>query len=757
MPIRSVLAALLAAALFASPLYAQKKDDAPQAPVFSEQVRIGFGEASKTYYKLGFWTPVEVMVRGGPKTVVGRMSLVAPDGDGIPAEVAREVQLDAGVAEPIRFLAPIGRADAGLRVRFDYQDQAGVAGQADRLLVESSDSYQSENLDAGRSLYLVLGSAVGLEDSILLEKTRWPESSTPEVVTLSTTRQLPTRWYGYQCVDLLVLTTSKPELYGQMSDAQRDALTEWVRMGGRVVISAGSASRPLLIPGGALHPFTPGKVDAFQDLNRSQGFDEYVEKSAPAARRKARLIASADQKMNVPFLREVQGQVVARDFDLPLIVRSVYGFGEVTFVAGDLDSRLFLDWTDAPQFHAALLDWPAAATAVKEGDNAGGGASMVGIRQSDISTQLRAGLDQFEGVRLVPFGLVAFLVVIYILLIGPGDYFFVKHFFKGRMEMTWITFPTIVLLVSVASYWLAGWMKGSRLRICQAAVIDVDLSHRNADGASDPLVRGTAWVNIFSPQTQRYHLSLAPVVPPDDTPTTRMLLSWLGLPEHGLGGMNSNEASMAGTAYSLDLEKNSIDRVPVQVWSTKAITGRWNQTGVELAEGKLTGAGDEISGGSITSHVDLKNCFLAFGNSYYAMGELKAGVAVPVPVRTRLDLFNRLRNTQLVSKDDKFSQTFESSPYNPRSLDVFETLETMMFFRRIEGRAYTSMQNDFQRFIDLSGHLQVGRAILVGRTEAPGANLLNDGQPIGDAEAKTWTCYRFVFPVTPSASEGQQR
>ena len=61
--------------------------------------------------------------------------------------------------------------------------------------------------------------------------------------------------------------------------------------------------------------------------------------------------------------------------------------------------------------------------------------------------------------RLVPFWLVAGLIVVYILLIGPGDYFFLRKL-VGRMEWTWLTFPLVVLLVVRRRP--TGWPIGSR-------------------------------------------------------------------------------------------------------------------------------------------------------------------------------------------------------------------------------------------------------------------------------------------------------
>ena len=59
---------------------------------------------------------------------------------------------------------------------------------------------------------------------------------------------------------------------------------------------------------------------------------------------------------------------------------------------------------------------------------------------TDLSGQLRSSLDKFTGVKVIPFALVAMMIVGYILLIGPGDYFLLKKVFR-RMEWTWFTFP----------------------------------------------------------------------------------------------------------------------------------------------------------------------------------------------------------------------------------------------------------------------------------------------------------------------------
>jgi hypothetical protein len=88
-------------------------------------------------------------------------------------------------------------------------------------------------------------------------------------------------------------------------------------------------------------------------------------------------------------------------------------------------------------------------------------------------------------------------------------------------------------------------------------------------------------------------------------------------------------------------------------------------------------------------------------------------------------------------------------------------LQQMMFHHAAGGRRYAHLGNDYHQFVDLSGHIALGRAIVVGYSQRPdragsaaraGAVLLRDGQPLIPADSagaphQHWTCFRFVVPV----------
>ena len=182
--------------------------------------------------------------------------------------------------------------------------------------------------------------------------------------------------------------------------------------------------------------------------------------------------------------------------------------------------------------------------------------------------------------QLVPFGWVAFFIFLYILLIGPGDYLFLKKVLK-RMELTWITFPTIVVTVSLLAYYAAYAMKGTTLRVNKIDVVDID----QAAG----LARGRSWMNVFSPQNRDYGVSVVPLPldrdpPADGSPArppagTEMLVSWFGVPENEFGGMGGGsqfgglEPAAIRTSRSAGPSDWPASAIPI--WSTKCFTARW--------------------------------------------------------------------------------------------------------------------------------------------------------------------------------------
>ena len=512
----------------------------------------------------------------------------------------------------------------------------------------------------------------------------------------------------------------------------------------RLVLLVGSEAAEILDPRGPLARFAPGKLDKVVPLKNTQALESYADSATPVPVGKGNRF-----RMLVPRLKELEGTVEASDADLPMIIRATRGFGQIVFVAADLDRAPLNRWKDRGTLVAKLLGLP-----VKPSEEASQSTAIMQLGFDDVSGQLRSALDQFTGVRLIPFGLVVAGIFVYILLIGPGDFFLLRRL--RRMEWTWLTFPLLVIVFSAGAYWLAYQLKGDQLRLNQVDLVDVD--------TSSGLVRGTTWVNLFSPRAESYNLSLRPKLPDGSTvEDADVLLSWLGLPGTGLGGMDSRTTGSAIWRRSYDFAPrlDAIEGMPIQVWSTKSVTARWHARWEDCLRADLTREVDLPSGRIVNSlPLGLQNCLLVYDRWVYQLGTLEPGQFARIDSLTeRTELKTLLTDRRMVpdEKGDKIRR--QATPYDTSSDNIPYILRTMMFFDAAGGSRYTHLSNRYQPFVDLSDLLGPDRAILVAvgpDRQSPGAELLRDGKYLDADQNRHVTMYRFVFPVTEKEEGSRQ-
>jgi len=719
-------------------------------------IRVGFDDD----YKVGTWTPVTLTLRGGSRQLTGFVTLTVPDGDGVPSAVTtfggRPVMVLPGRETTVRLFARFGRVDSTARAEFMVDGEIAAAREFETSF-EADGQYYLDAMEADRRLYVLAGArTIGLAE--LVEAEPYP-MSTDQVARINSIDLLPTRWFGYEGVEAVILGTSRPEFYRSLADGspRLEALDHWVRQGGRLVFCVGRQGAEILAPQSPLRRFAPGNFTEMVTLRQSGALESFVNADSPLLRPAAeKVLGRQATELRVPRLKETDGVVAAREADVPLIVRSAHGLGEVVFVALDLDRAPLADWADRGDLVRLLLDREAPP----QDDEETGMAYGYGYGYQDLTGQLRGTLDQFEGVRLVPFSIVALLIIVYILLIGPGDFLFVRHVLR-RMEFTWLTFPVIIVGVSLGAYWLAYWLKGDQLRMNQVDLVDVDVS--------SGLARGTTWTNIFSPRVEAFDLSLRPTLtggaPASNTAQpsqSEVLLSWLGLPGGAMGGMNPRAAgpSPFARSYSFGPRLSNLRAVPIQVWSSKSFVGRY------LAQMDATVSGELIQTdrglvGHLTNDlgVALTNCALIHGDWVYLIDRLPAGNTFALTDEIpRADLTTWFTNRSYVQTDQTLQTQSES--YETESTDPGYVLRTMMFYEAAGGRQYAGgLTNTYQKFVDLSHLIDLNRAVLLARLPEGyrAAEFLRGDEPVEPTAVRSPTFCRFVFHVEQTEEQmGEQ-
>ena len=331
---------------------------------------------------------------------------------------------------------------------------------------------------------------MGVEQAaVFLARVRGEKLMTSQLLQVD---QFPDRWFGYEGVDVVILSTGEVNPAEKLSDEQFTALLRWLQLGGRLVYSAGRRAPELFRESHPFFPLRPGTWEEIDKYWKASGLENLT--------RAAERLTSNDESPLAVF-KDLRGTVTCFEGtgganDRALVVQYPVGFGEVTYVALDLEQAPLAQWPARPRLIARLLQ-----TRSEEEDSAIGSEGLGQVTHlgyDDIAGQLRSALDQYSHVTLVRFSWIAGILVLYILLLGPLDFFGLHRL--GRPHWTWVTFPLTVIAFCLLAIWLSQRWKGNRVEVNQMDVVDVDL----AQGT----VRGTTWANVYSPQ--RHAIGLGP-------------------------------------------------------------------------------------------------------------------------------------------------------------------------------------------------------------------------------------------------------
>ena len=272
------------------------------------------------------------------------------------------------------------------------------------------------------------------------------------------------------------------------------------------------------------------------------------------------------------------------------------------YVALDLDKPPLAQWLGRNRFLEHLLDrraQPAGHSGLDEGPQQGTRLGFV-----DLTGQLRGVLDQFDGVQIIPFWLVATLALVYIAALAGLTYWVAVRWLQ-RPAVAWVILPIAIVLFLAIAYAMAYRAKGTGRKLNQIDLVDVD--------AEEGHVRGTTWFNVFSAENALLDLRIDPSYPAERTgvefKSTSVyvpLLAWLGLPGGGLGGMNSRAVNLPlfDEPYRIDPLTGTMTGVPLSAWSTKSFVARWESAGGGI-ESALTESSDGRLRGSIANHLNV--------------------------------------------------------------------------------------------------------------------------------------------------------
>jgi hypothetical protein len=702
-------------------------------------VRVGFVHVNEDFFKAGCWAPVTVEIENQiiGEQFEGSLTVESADSDGVMTRFSpRKVFIakNEGTQTYLTYMK-IGGSSAELRVTVRGAIGRGTYEHTFNYPADRQGAQRSSALNTDHRLILALGDPKGLEPPAEEEGNReWIIGRKWHTAFQTNVNLLPDKWFGYEGVDVVILPTggtwrnSVAQLLAN-DPLKREALAQWVEMGGHLVVSASfnhsnvgsDNSFPLerLLPAEIDRSGTVKveRLEMVQNLVDSKIRPEFRYRKGQSVKPLAGEVARLTRRRSAQSLAEESNP------KLPIVVQGSRGLGRVTLLAFDTEQGPFTIWENRRDFWPALLEIKPKREDPRTPGNWMPGRFGYEEYSTDVSGQLCTELEQFGEVRVIPFAWVALFIFVYILIVGPLDYLILKKVVK-RLEWTWITFPIVVLGVSLGAYFLAHYLKGNELRINKVDAVEIDLHRQQASG--------TTWFTIFSPVLQHYDVGLEPVGFGKAAEGT--VVSWMGRPGYGSRSLNRSQGpGLFYRSYEYENEGTAVKGVPVQVWSMKTLTGRWQASldpqkplfQYDLRSGNLR----DVEG-MVTSQLPypLYHCQLIYRKSAYNLGTLEPGQAKKVPGDWTpvSSLWQSWGVTPFGSGRSRARQV--STTASPTGL-----VRQMMFFNEIRSNNQSGQESEYLNYLDQTWRLEMPEAMLIALLEEEdgSASELNDRERIG--------------------------
>lgn len=682
---------------------------------------------------LGQWTPVRV-----PAVAGAVRDMVTIDPNGYQVEWGAESAIDG------TYYVRFGRPEAQLSVR---------VGESGTVLESNAESLTV--LPANGRLILTVGTLKGFE---FAESDRNAGTFTPHyVVALESASELPTDPRGYESVAHLVLS-GLPEL----SEAQSAALRTWVGQGGRLVLALPvDPARLKSSPLAAWLPFTVA--------------DEPIQ-----IRGVGRLEAVSGKNVRIPLpqrqmmmnVKAPDGVILAAEREDLLLARIPYAFGVVTVLSlelprlpltGDSGKSPLGRWLALPDFCRQLVESPQPnPDEFRKTRRLGTQLSSTGI--TDLASQLHAVQEHFPDVRrTTPWPAMGWMLTL-IAVLAAADYG-VVHLLLKRPQATWVTLPVMIALACGLSAWAAESQNGARWQTNVLEVVDVD--------ASTSTARVQAWVDVYSPVTQRRSVDLQParvewLRSGPSAGAWPAALTWEGVPETVFGGMYRPGGPDLNSARYRVTGSGNLKDVPWLQWSTQALTSRWSAEATLPVEATLKYVGVGRLSGTLrnVSGTPLEDWMIAYGNRLYRrLKDRDADVIVPlnpdevwdldgpnVSQREIRSVLTRTRSSLVARRGEKTTDVrTEQGRYDPLDLDPTDLIRLLTFHEEIGGTGYTGLSNHPLEDRDATRQLELHRAVLFAHVGLPMSQVSLDGVEVVPDRRSTYL--RVVLPVVRTSDE----
>ena len=393
--------------------------------------------------------------------------------------------------------------------------------------------------------------------------------------------------------DLIVLSNYSSDT---LTSAQLDALRAWVNGGGA-----------LLVVGAAHAQKTMGHLPT--DLLAATLNATAVVSSLPEVARLATVGGTGGGQVALSVATPRPGATVLLAHNgVPLIVDLPAGRGHLVYSALDPASSPLQGYS--PQAQSTF--WERALTPALQGPR----DALVesGMQDNTTSNFGQPGQNALSGVTgdvgkaysrgLPALQVYVFLIVLYVLVLGPGNYLLLR--WRRRLEWSWVTIPVVAVLFGAGSFGIAYARNGGDVLANVDSVV-----YLNPDARA---MQTDSYIGLFAPFRGDYDLTASNAVP---------TLIW------GLGNDTTNGPSLGSSLSSNSSLGMRVDQgatpltahlIGLQMWSQRNLGLHQLLPQQGAVTGRLVLSGKTVAG-TVTNNtaMTLRDCVVVGANGASAV------------------------------------------------------------------------------------------------------------------------------------------
>jgi hypothetical protein len=294
------------------------------------------------------------------------------------------------------------------------------------------------------------------------------------------------------------------------------------------------------------------------------------------------------------------GQTLLATRGIPLVIQAKRGRGLITLLPFSPEREPFRSWKHRDWFWAKVAGLPPLVFTA-ENFNRYGGSSIDGV--------IGAMIDSAQ-IRKLPVTWLLLLLVVYLVVIGPLDQFWLKRI--GKQMWTWITFPAYVALFSGLIYFIGYKLRAGETEWNELHFVDVLPRGEKSE------LHGRTYASVYSPVNAKYELISDQ---PHATLRSEFQGSWSGAQESGRANVEQRPKGFRAEIF-------------VPVWTSQMYVSDWWQPADHPITCRLMSKGDawEVTVGNRLNR-EVEVLHLALQGKIYALGQVPAnqGVTFSIP------------------------------------------------------------------------------------------------------------------------------